>query len=67
MGTSTKTRKTRLSIVKRFLPKFSKKTRTYGDFDENFQKFAGRLRVKEFLNNSKSMIHSRKNTAVKTY
>ena len=47
--------------------KIFKKTRTYWDFDENFQKFAGHLRVKEFLNNSKSMIHSRKNTAVKTY
>merc|ERR1711951_268998 len=26
--------------------KIFEKTRTYGDFDENFQKFAGRLRVK---------------------
>ena len=31
--------------------KIFEKTRTYGDFDENFQKFAGRLRVNHYIVN----------------
>ena len=37
MGTSTKTRKTRLSIVKRFLPKFSKKHVPMGSLTKIFK------------------------------
>ena len=58
MGILSKTRKTQLSIVKQFLPKFSKKTRTYWDFDEKFQKFAGRLRVKGAQNGAQKWSES---------
>ena len=46
IGFSTKTRKSVITRRKWFFQNFRKKC-TYGDFDENFSKFAGCLGVKE--------------------
>ena len=47
IGFSTKTRKSVITRRKWFFQNFRKKC-TYGDFDENFQKFAGCLGVKNW-------------------
>ena len=48
IGFSTKTRKSVITRRKWFFQNFRKKC-TYGDFDENFSKFAGCLGVKNFF------------------
>ena len=48
MGTSTKTRKNTIINRETVFTKIFEKTRTYGEFDENFQTFARNLRVKAF-------------------
>ena len=50
MGILTKTRKKTIINRETVFTKIFEKTLTYGDFDENVQKLAGHLRIKEFLN-----------------